>query len=366
MNLATHKTKVIYSDNYLVALNDELANSKVLLVTSDSFKRRGIVKNVIEHCGDAHFIVFDKVTPNPELTDLQHWINELKSGSITQVVALGGGSVIDTAKVMAYMLANLDVELKTSLQQSSIAKTPSLPLIAIPTTSGTGSEVTPFATVWDSAAQKKFSLANVAPTVAILDAHLTLSLPRQETLYPALDALSHALESLWNKNRTVQSQEHAIQAIEGICEALPQILENAQNLTARKTLQQAATLAGLAISHTKTAIAHAISYPLTIKYGMPHGLACSFTLVAIMHELGYEKLNLSIDLVDTILELLVGLDLDKEIVKFIDWQTLVEQFDPNLDPSRADNFVIPINSDWLIGIINKSQQSKTIGELHEA
>jgi alcohol dehydrogenase len=366
MNLATSKTNIVCSDNYLVALNDKLANGTILLVTSDGFMRRGIVKKTIEYCGDAHFIVFDKVTPNPELTDLQHWINELKLGSITQVVALGGGSVIDTAKVMAYMLANLDVELKTSLQQPSLAKTTSLPLIAIPTTSGTGSEVTPFATVWDSAAQKKYSLANVAPTATILDAHLTLTLPIQDTLYPALDALSHALESLWNKNRTVKSQELAIQAIEGICEALPQVLLQPQNIVARKILQQAATLAGLAISHTKTAIAHAISYPLTVKYGMPHGLACSFTLVAIVRELGYEKLNLSAGLVDTILELLVGLDLNKEIVKYVDWQTLVEQFDPNLDPSRASNFIIPIDSNWLTSIIKQSRQPKTSGEVYEA
>jgi phosphonate metabolism-associated iron-containing alcohol dehydrogenase len=367
MNLATHKTKIFYSDNYLVALNVELAKGTILLVTSDGFKRRGIVKNIIEHCDDAHFIVFDKVTPNPELTDLQHLIEDLKSEPITQVVALGGGSVIDTAKVMAYMLANLDVELETSLQQPSIAnKTTSLPLIVIPTTSGTGSEVTPFATVWDSATQKKFSLTNATPTVAILDAHLTLSLSRQETLYPALDALSHALESLWNKNRTVQSQEHAIQSIEGICEALPQVLQQHQNLAARKTLQQAATLAGLAISQTKTAIAHAISYPLTVRYGVPHGLACSFTLIAILRDVGGEKLNLSSVLVDTVLELLESLALYKEMVKFVDWQTLVEQFDPNLDPSRAGNFIISIDSNWLTGIIKQSRQPKTSGEVHEA
>jgi alcohol dehydrogenase len=361
MNLATHKTKIIYSDNYLVALNVELAKGTILLVTSDGFKRRGIVKNIIEHCDDAHFIVFDKVTPNPELTDLQHWIEDLKSESITQVVALGGGSVIDTAKVMAYMLANLDVELETSLQQPSIAKTTSLPLIVIPTTSGTGSEVTPFATVWDSATQKKFSLTNVTPTVAILDAHLTLSLPRQETLYPALDALSHALESLWNKNRTVQSQEHAIQSIEGICEALPQVLQQHQNLAARKTLQQAATLAGLAISQTKTAIAHAISYPLTLKFGLPHGLACSFTIPTLIQYYGAEKLKLEPRIADKILVLFKFLDLYAELTKFIPKSSL-EQIDVEaLEPSRLENFLYKVDGKLANDLVDQSLKNLKAG-----
>lgn len=355
---------IIISDNFLISLSDVLIPGKTLLVTSAGFRRRGLVAQIVEHFQVNDFVVYDAVTPNPELADLKKCLKNLLPESIVQIIALGGGSVIDSAKVLACLFAN-DIELDILLQSPSDELRASIPLVAIPTTSGTGAEVTPFATVWDSPTQKKYSLGNVRPTVAILDASLTLSLPVQETLYPALDALSHSLESLWNINRTEQSQGYATQAIENICESLPQVLEQPKNLLARKMLQRAATFAGLAISQTKTAIAHAISYPLTVRYGVPHGLACSFTLAAILREVGGEKLNLSPALVNSTLTLLEKLVLEREMTKFVDWQTLQEQFDPTVDPSRAGNFVVSIDSDWLATIIRKSRQPKISGEVHE-
>lgn len=360
-------SNIIISENFIVSLSDVLMPGKTLLVTSAGFSRRGLVSQIVEQFQVNDFVVYDTVTPNPELADLKKCLKNLLPESIVQVIALGGGSVIDSAKVLACLLANpdIDIELEILLQSPSDELRAAIPLVAIPTTSGTGAEVTPFATIWDSATQKKYSLGNVSPTIAILDASLTLSLPLQETLYPALDALSHSLESLWNINRTEQSQEYATQAIEHICESLPQVIEQPQNLLARKKLQQAATFAGLAISQTKTAIAHAISYPLTVRYGVPHGLACSFTLAAILREVGGEKLNLSPTLVDNTLILLEKLALGSEMTKFVDWQTLMEQFDPTVDPSRAGNFTVSIDSDWLVTIIRKSQQLKISGEVHE-
>jgi alcohol dehydrogenase len=188
----------------------------------------------------------------------------------------------------------------------------------------------------------------------------------QDTLYPALDALSHALESIWNTNRTDESQGYSTQAINKICESLPQVLEQPKNLVARKNLQRAAALAGLAISQTKTAIAHAISYPLTVKYTVPHGLACSFTLAAIIREEGAKKLNLAPALADKVLSLLQTLTLEQEIIKFVDWQTLISQFEPVVDPSRAGNFVIEINANWLKIIIANSQWPDKNGATYEA
>lgn len=142
----------------------------------------------------------------------------------------------------------------------------------------------PFATVWDHTANKKYSVTGdrTFPDYAILDPQLTLSLPEDETLYTALDTISHALESLWNKNRTVISETYALRALVLANEALPALLTAPEDLGQRERMQQASMLAGLAICTTRTAIAHAISYPMTLHYGVPHGLACSFTLPEIL------------------------------------------------------------------------------------
>ena len=266
-------------------------------------------------------------------------------------MVLGGGSAIDTAKVLSRLLIEPGLSLKSMLNSPTQDVKKSIKLIAIPTTSGTGAEVTPFATVWDSVEQKKHSLIDVTPDVAILDPSLTLTLGYQDTLYPALDALSHALESLWNKNRTSESEEYAIEAIHLICNALAEVLENPKNLIARKEVQRAATLAGLAISQTRTAIAHAISYPLTLMYGVPHGLACSFTLAAIIREVGAVKLNLSNGAVDKVLDLLFTLGLDKEMAKFVDVNQALSCFNEKLDPSRAGNFTLPIDQNLLHSLL---------------
>lgn len=346
---------IIQSDNFLDALTGALGQGKTLLITSSSFIRRGLIKRIIEQCHCNEFLIYDRVTPNPELNDLLNLFKQIQFESIVQIVAIGGGSVIDSAKVLACLLANPDAELIALLEGRIRGLRSSLPVIAIPTTSGTGAEVTPFATVWDSVKQKKISLSKVTPKVAILDANLTLSLPQRETLYPALDALSHALESLWNINRTEQSQAYAIRAIEKICDGLPRVLEQPQDLDARATLQQAAMLAGLAISQTRTAVAHAISYPLTLKYGLPHGLACSFTLAAIVKEVGHKKLNIPKALADRVTTILDQCCLAKEIEYFVDWETLIKQLDVEPDKARAGNFLLPVDANLVRRVVEASK-----------
>lgn len=355
--------KIIECSDFLSVLPSLVTTGNILLVTSKGFTKRGLVAQVVDKLGTSRVHVFDDVTPNPEKEHLQTNITQFAQNKIEHVIALGGGSAIDAAKVFCGLLSLSDNSIDDLILADDVKNR--INLIAIPTTSGTGAEVTPFATVWESETNSKFSVYGILPNTAILAPNLTVTLSYVDTLYPALDALSHALESLWNKNRTLESETYAIQAVEGVCEALPKVLEQPQNLVARKILQQAATFAGLAISQTKTAIAHAISYPLTVKYGVPHGLACSFTLAAIVREVGGKKLNLSPALVDSTLTLLDKLALEREMTKFVDWQTLLEQFDPTVDPSRAGNFVVSIDSDWLAAIIRKSRQPKFSGEVHE-
>jgi phosphonate metabolism-associated iron-containing alcohol dehydrogenase len=157
-------------------------------------------------------------------------------------------------------------------------------LIAAPTTAGTGSEVTPWATIWDSASQKKYSLHLECtwPRVAIIDPQLMLTVPAGVTVSTGLDALSHALESIWNVNANPVSDTFAISAIEDILECLPRLHKDLSSQELRTRMALAALKAGLAFSNTKTALAHSISYEMTLRHGLPHGIACSFTLPLVL------------------------------------------------------------------------------------
>jgi phosphonate metabolism-associated iron-containing alcohol dehydrogenase len=158
------------------------------------------------------------------------------------------------------------------------------PLIAVPTTSGTGSEVTGWATVWHKAAGKKYSLhlPETWPEAALVDPELVLSLPAGPTLSAGLDALSHALESVWNINANPVSDNHAVNAARAVLATLPALMKNLGDIELRSRMALAALTAGLAFSNTRTALAHSISYDMTIRHGLPHGIACSFTLPLVL------------------------------------------------------------------------------------
>jgi phosphonate metabolism-associated iron-containing alcohol dehydrogenase len=155
-------------------------------------------------------------------------------------------------------------------------------LVAVPTTAGTGSEVTPWATLWDrsSAAPKKYSLhvEETWPAQAIVDPSLTLSAPESVTRNSALDALSHSLESIWNVNANPVSDLYAVEAARAVIATLPGLLAAPRDRELRTTMSRASLMAGLAFSNTRTALAHSISYEMTLKHGLAHGLACSFPL----------------------------------------------------------------------------------------
>ena len=159
-----------------------------------------------------------------------------------------------------------------------------IPLIAVPTTAGTGSEVTSWATVWDTEAAKKYSLArpDLFPTDAVVDPGLMVGMPRDLTISTGLDALSHALESLWNVNANPVSTSFAVTAAREVLETLGPLAQDLGNPTLRDRMARAATMAGLAFSNTRTALAHSLSYPITLHHGVPHGIACSFTLPGVM------------------------------------------------------------------------------------
>ncbi|MBL8699715.1 MAG: phosphonoacetaldehyde reductase [Alphaproteobacteria bacterium] len=229
-------------------------------------------------------VVIDDVQPNPDFVALAPACARLRGAGIGLIVALGGGSAIDTAKVLAASGGEFDA-VRSHLESGGKAKLPApLPIVAIPTTAGTGSEVTCWATVWDGERKRKHSLADprLYPEAAIVDPTLTHSLPRGLTLSTGLDALSHALESLWNRNANPVSATYAVAAAREILDVLPALLDRLGDAGLRARMAQAAVFAGLAFSNTKTALAHSLSYDVTLHHGVPHGIACSFTLPQVM------------------------------------------------------------------------------------
>lgn len=317
----------------------------VLLVTTPGFVKRGVVQRVKNILAMHQVTVWDGVKPNPDLQDLDAASASLRSLDIGSVVGLGGGSALDAAKVLVSTIpsAAKPTLIEVFRDKAAIEWGQRLPLVAIPTTSGTGAEVTPFATVWDHEEHKKYSLAGdfVYPDVALLDATLTLSLGEEDTLYPALDTISHALESIWNKNCTPVSRAFALQALALSNAELPRVMQDSGNLAARQGLQTASVLAGLAISQTRTAIAHSISYPLTSHFGVPHGLACSFTLRALLQiNIAYLSRHAGEKMVfDETLKLLEVLDLRKRIASYLNTQQLVNVSSQMFTLGRADNYI---------------------------
>jgi alcohol dehydrogenase len=338
--------RIIAGKNCLVDLPQLLPadGSCWLLVTTEGFTRRGMTARLKVLASGVEVKAYDRVTPNPELDELEARTGEFRNHKFQGIIALGGGSVLDAAKVLAVALASeLEHPLTQTLREGQRQNWQhKLPLIAIPTTSGTGAEVTPFATVWDQNSYKKYSVTGdkVYPDTALLDPTLILTLPHDETLFTGLDTISHALESLWNKNKTPLSEAWAWQALALANEALPYVLEEPDNLIQREKMQQASLMSGLAISQTRTAIAHSISYPLTCHYGVPHGLACSFTLPTLITMAVRQGILYESPLLKQLQVCLTNLNLNKKIVKYASTQAITALQNEMHTPGRTDNCVI--------------------------
>lgn len=282
--------RLVFGVDRLNDLPGLVKGRRALLVTTPGFTRRGMTDRVKGLVGSSLVKIVDTVEPNPELDDLQETAQTLHETHLDVIVAVGGGSVIDTAKAVSAVLSTtretgVVLSLREHLENGGAALNGvGIPVIAVPTTAGTGSEATPFATVWDSVNRRKYSLtgSQLFPEAALLDPLLSTSLPRDITIASGLDAVSHAFEAIWNRNATPMTTLYATQALRLAMPVLERVIRDPDNVGLRAEMLQASMLAGLAISNTKTALAHSISYPITMHYGVPHGLACSFTLPAIL------------------------------------------------------------------------------------
>ena len=272
----------------LLELASITEHQKVALVTFPEARGLGLVDRIQDLLGERLVYIVEDVQPNPDVAQLRDTYERFwqEASDCHTVIAVGGGSAIDTAKalIVGTESGRFDELLALLATGKPFVPAHSKLLIAAPTTAGTGSEVTPWATIWDAASHKKYSLHldSTWPTVAIIDPQLMLTVPAGVTVSTGLDALSHALESIWNINANPVSDTFAISAIEDILECLPLLRRDLSSKELRSRMALAALKAGLAFSNTKTALAHSISYEMTLRYGLPHGIACSFTLPLVL------------------------------------------------------------------------------------
>lgn len=277
-------TRILYGPGILEEASAELEahrGKRALLVTEKILGKLGLtdrVKDVLERSGIELVSVFDGVIPNSEVGLVTAAAAAAREAGANMVVALGGGSAMDTAKAVNIVLTMGGHIL--DYQGAQLLDRPLHPLIAIPTTAGTGSEVTNVAVIHDAANGIKVLLVDhhLAPDLAILDPTLTLSLPARFTAATGMDALTHAIEGYTSTMSYPIADGMALQAIGMIAEHLPRAVEDGQDVEARGGMLVAATIAGMAFVHAGVGIIHALSHTLGGLFGVGHGEANSILL----------------------------------------------------------------------------------------
>jgi alcohol dehydrogenase class IV len=214
------------------------------------------------------------------MDDIERGLSLFQRASRDLILAVGGGTAIDTAKLIAIVSAQTSSPLDIVLGREKI-RTPGLPVMALPTTAGTGSEVTHFAVVYVDDHKHSLAHPTMRPAYAIVDPELTYSMPPEITTATGLDAFSQAVESMWSVHATDKSKTHSREAIRLALKHLPEAVHRPKPLC-RHAMSRASHLAGRAIDVTRTTAPHAISYTMTSQFGVPHGLAVALTLGATL------------------------------------------------------------------------------------
>jgi alcohol dehydrogenase class IV len=212
--------------------------------------------------------------PSPEI--VEKLIPPAAEAPVAAVVAIGGGSAIDAAKLVALALANPGLDLTAGMTPAADIR-PGPPLLAVPTTAGTGAEATAVAMLWHRNGKRMFVHPYLVPRVALLDPTLLTGLPPAVTAAGGLDAISHAVESLLSTWRTPMTERAALSALRRLGGALPAAYEDGGDLAAREATLLGAFEAGLALN-ASVVIGHSLAYVISERTGLPHGVACAIAL----------------------------------------------------------------------------------------
>jgi lactaldehyde reductase len=263
-----------------------LGYKKALVVTDKGLMKFGVAKMVLDVMDEAGiaYEIFDDVKPNPTVSNVKAGIEACKNAAADFIVAIGGGSSMDTAKGIGIVVNNPEFSDIVSLEGVADTKKKSLPIIALPTTAGTAAETTINYVIIDESRQAKMVCVdpNDIPAVAIIDAELMYSLPKSLTAATGMDAMTHAIEGLITKAAWEMSDMFELKAIEMIYKYLPIAVNDPTNPEGRNGMAVAQYIAGMAFSNVGLGVDHGMAHPLSALFDVPHGVACAMLLPTVM------------------------------------------------------------------------------------
>jgi len=259
---------------------------KALFVTDKELIKFGVAQKVLAVLADAGVphVVYDDIKPNPTIANVTAGIAAYKASGADFIIAMGGGSSIDTAKAIGIVVNNPEFAAITPLEGVAPTKNRSVPIIALPTTAGTAAEVTINYVITDEKAVKKMVCVdpNDIPVLSIVDAELMLSMPKGLTAATGMDALTHAIECYLTRAAWVMSDMFALQAIRMISAHLADAVHHPASATARDGMAVAQYIAGMGFSNVGLGIVHSMAHPLGAFYDTPHGIANAVLLPYVL------------------------------------------------------------------------------------
>lgn len=322
-NLGVYKntTEITYGINALKEVKniiDQQGFKNALIVTDPGISETGLVDELAKYVKHINYDVFKECQPNPTVKNCYDALEKLKAINADVVIAIGGGSSIDVAKATA-LLATNDGRIE-EYEGIDTFENDLLPLIAIPTTAGTASEVTNFTVITDEEREYKFTIGGVkiAPKWAVVDPLVTLTLPPQVTAATGLDALVHAIESYTSKMANPITKTLAREAIRKISGNLRQAVYNGDTIKYRDEMLMGSLLAGLAFNNTRLGNCHALSHPISAIYGVPHGVANAILIPHVMEFNIKAAPELFADIAEDMGEVLDGLTLLEKAYKSVE------------------------------------------------
>ena len=260
--------------------------NKALVVTDKGLMKFGVAKMVLDVLDEASiaYEIYDEVKPNPTVTNVQQGVEACKKAGADFIIAIGGGSSMDTAKGIGIICTNPDFADVVSLEGVADTKHKCLPIIALPTTAGTAAETTINYVIIDETRQQKMVCVdpNDIPAVAIIDAELMYSLPKGLTAATGMDAMTHAIEGLITKAAWEMSDMFEIKAIEMIHKYLPIAVNDPKNPEGRNGMAVAQYIAGRAFANVGLGGDHGMAHPMSALHDVPHGVACALLLPTVM------------------------------------------------------------------------------------
>ncbi|SNR70988.1 iron-containing alcohol dehydrogenase family protein [Desulfurobacterium atlanticum] len=279
-------TKTVFGRKTFLKIKEEIEQlkidtDKIAIICGKSAIKNGYIDYLKKQFETVE--VFSGVPQDPSVETAKEFKSKLQQFNPTAIIAIGGGSVLDLAKVVAGALKN-EGEIEEFIGVPECFKNPTVPIVAVPTTSGSGSEVTPYAVLTNKKEWKKAPIISsyIFPVLSIDDPELTVTMPQHVTANTGIDALSHCIEAFVSKRATPISKLYSLEGIKLIGQYLPRAYGNPKDIEAREKVMLGSLFGGMAITDAGAGLVHTLAHILGVMYDVPHGLAIAMFLVPVL------------------------------------------------------------------------------------